>query len=121
MCTGRARLTTKAASEILIQRRLSTLTDSIGEYKLSMDVSLVKSSNNSADQLTQVLQRWLTDMRKDTEPMQQVCASSVGTLSPQQMVQVHRLSRHLGVKQTLYFARRIHLAMLKAAVRMAVN
>ena len=47
--TGKARVRTKAASEMLIQWRLDTIIKLVKEYALSMNVSLVKSSQNKAD------------------------------------------------------------------------
>ena len=56
--TDKARVRTKAASEMLIQRQLDTIIKLVKEYALSMNVSLVKSSQNKADRFTRVLQRW---------------------------------------------------------------
>ena len=56
--TGRARLTTKASSDILIRRRLATLTKTMKEYNLFVDVALDKSAVNRADSLTRVPQCW---------------------------------------------------------------
>ena len=55
--SGKARVRTKAASEMLIRRRLSTLHELAVEYGLMIDVALVKSHANRADPLTRVLQR----------------------------------------------------------------
>ena len=119
--TGRARLTTKAASEMLIRRRLNTLADLVSEYKLSIDVTLVRSNDNRADRLTRVPQRWITDGRKETEPVQRVCGAATTTMSPQEIAQVHRQSGHPGIRRTLYFSRRLDPTVSKAAVRMAVK
>ena len=55
--TGKARVRTKAANEMLIRRRLDTIIKLVKEYALSMNVSLVKSSQNKANRLTRVPQR----------------------------------------------------------------
>ena len=47
--TGKARVRTQAASEMLIRRRLDAIIKLVKEYALSMNVSLVKSSQNKAD------------------------------------------------------------------------
>ena len=52
--TGKTRVRTKAASEMLIRWRLDTIIKLVKEYALLMNVSLVKSSQNKADQLTRV-------------------------------------------------------------------
>ena len=56
-------------SEMLIQRRLATLTETIKKYNLSMDVVLVNSAVNRVDALTFVLERWLTVAQKESEPL----------------------------------------------------
>ena len=59
--TGRARVCTKAASAMLIRRRLNTLKDLVEEYHLTVDVTLVPSTLNLADRLTQ---RWFDAMKR---------------------------------------------------------
>ena len=59
--TIRAWLTTKASSEMLIQRQLAKLTET--EYNLSVDVALVKLAVNWADALTLVPHHWLLLLR----------------------------------------------------------
>ena len=79
--TGKARVRTKAASETLIQRRLDTIIKLVKEYVMSMNVSLVKSSQNKADRLTRVPQRWLDAIKRNTglvPPAYTVSVSSVG-------------------------------------------
>ena len=44
---------------------------------------------------------------KEIKPIQPVCAFAIGKLSPVQLTEIHQCSKHLGVKQTLYFACRI--------------
>lgn len=67
----------KAVNKILIRRRLDTLMKLVNEYVLSMDVTLVKSSQNKADQLTSVPQRWIDAIKRNTEPVQPTCTASV--------------------------------------------
>lgn len=56
---------TKAASEILIRRQLSTLKVLVKEYELTVAVTLVISTQNMADQLTRVPQQWFNMMKRD--------------------------------------------------------
>ena len=70
----KARIHTKASSEMLIRRRLNTIKELVEEYELAVDVELVRSQANRADQLTRVPQRWLDVLQKETEP---VCAASM--------------------------------------------
>ena len=46
--TGKVRVCNKAASELLIRRRLSTLKELVKEYVLTVDVTLVPSTQNIA-------------------------------------------------------------------------
>ena len=54
--TGKARVRTRAASEMLIRRWLDALASLVKEYGLSMDVALVRSDHNRAYSLTRVPQ-----------------------------------------------------------------
>ena len=57
--SGKMRLKTKAASEMLIRRRLSTLQMLTEEYELDLSVRCVASAANRSDTLTRVPQKWL--------------------------------------------------------------
>ena len=61
--TGRTRVRTKAATEMLIRRWLNTLKKLVEEYDLTVDVVLFPSNKNMADRLTRVPQRWFTAMK----------------------------------------------------------
>ena len=39
------------------------------DYELTVDVELIRSQVNQADQLTRVPQQWLDVLRKETEPV----------------------------------------------------
>ena len=69
--TGKARLKTKAASDLLIRRRLQLITSVADEYGLKIVVTLVPSENNKADSLTRLPNKWLKK-RDDGAP---VCAA----------------------------------------------
>ena len=119
--SGKTRIRTKAASEMLIRRRLSTLHELAAEYGLTIDVVLVRSHANRADPLTRVPQRWLDAIRKETEPTEPVCAASIEELDPGRIRTIHRSCGHPGVKRTLYFARLVSPKVSKAAVREVVR
>ena len=72
---GKARVRTRAASEMLIRRRLDALASQDKEYGLSVDAVLVRSEHNRADSLTRVTQQWLDLIKKAVEPPS--CASAV--------------------------------------------
>ena len=105
--TGKARVRTKAASEMLIRRRLDTIIKLVKEYALSMNVSSVKSRQNKADRLTRVPQRWLNAIKRNTGPVQPACTASVGSVELEQIKVVHRQSGHPCVRWTLYFVKQI--------------
>ena len=56
---------------------LDTIIKLVKEYALSMNVSFVKSSQNKADRLTRVPQRWLDAIKRNTGPVQPACTASV--------------------------------------------
>uniref|UniRef100_A0A5S6QMY9 RNase H domain-containing protein n=1 Tax=Trichuris muris TaxID=70415 RepID=A0A5S6QMY9_TRIMR len=55
--SGKSRLRTKAAGEMLIRRRVSTVLSLVKEYALQLTVHLVRSDANRADTLTRVPQK----------------------------------------------------------------
>ena len=87
--TGKAMVRTKVASEMLIRRRLDTIIKLVKEYALSVNMSLVKSSQNKADRLTRVPQRWLDAIKRNTEPVQPACTASVSSIGLDQIKIVH--------------------------------
>ena len=110
--SGKAKVRTKAASEMLIRRRLSPLRELAAEYGLTIDVALVKSHANRADPLTRVPQR---------NPLSQLCAASMGELDPARIRTIHRSCGHPGVKRTHYFVKLVSPEVSKAAVREVVR
>ena len=117
--TGKARVWTKAASPMLILRWLDMIIKLVKEYVLSMNVSLVKFSQNKADRLTRVPQRWLDAIKRNIGPVQPACTASVSSVGLDQIKIVHWQSGHLGVWRTLYFVKQIGVS--KAAVKTVVR
>ena len=93
--SSKARVRTKATSEMLIRRRLSTIKKLAAEYELCMDVTLETSNCNFADGLTRVPQKWYESMKKGDELAQPVCAASME--EPDKIAKIYHLSRHPGV------------------------
>ena len=119
--TGKARVRTREASEMLIRRRLDALASLVKEYGLSVDAVLVRSEHNRADSLTRVQQRWFDLARKAAEPP--YCESAV---SPSKhdfgwIRSIHHRSSHPGVRRTLYFIRLVDPTVSKASVRTVVR
>ena len=106
---------------MLIRRRLDAIIKLVKEYALLMNVSLVKSSQNKADRLTGVPQRWLDAIKRNTGPVLPACTASVSSFGLNQIKIVHRQSGHPGVRRTLYFVKQIAPGVSKAAVKTVVR
>ena len=117
--TGKARVCTKATSEMLIRRSLETIRKLVMEYNLSVDAVLVTSNCNLADRLTQVPQRWYDAMKKEAGPVPLLCAASVEVAG--KIREIHHNSGHPGVRQTCYFVQLTNPSVSKSAVRAVVK
>ena len=98
---GQRHLTTKVSSEMLIRMRLATLTETIKEYNLSVDVWLNWQSTEQMHWL--VLLRWLITVQKESEPLQLLCTASALSIALELIMSIHEQCGHLGIKWTLYF------------------
>ena len=58
--SGRSRLKTRAANEMLIRRRVEVVVQLVKEYDLDVTIELVPSRRNLADVLTRVPARWMS-------------------------------------------------------------
>ncbi|KFD49275.1 LOW QUALITY PROTEIN: hypothetical protein M513_09827 [Trichuris suis] len=56
--SGRTRLRTKAANELIIRPRLETVLSLVEEYELNLTIALVRSADNKADGFTIVPRHW---------------------------------------------------------------
>ena len=111
--SGKARLKTKAASEMLIRRRLETVKTIISEYSLQVKIELVPSADNRADILTRVPKRWLSPACSQT-----MCAAAVSELD---IATVHETSGHPGIRRTLRLCRRLDPTVDRKRVRSVVR
>lgn len=112
--SGKARLKTKAASELLIRRRLETLKNIVTEYDLDVQVRSVPSVENRADVLTRVPKRWLSS----SDRHQEVCA---GAVIEADIAAVHETSGHPGIRRTLHLCRRLDPSVTKKKVQQVVR
>lgn len=115
---GKSRLRTKAMSEMLVKRRVSTFTTVAAEYQMKVCVELVKSADNLADILTRVPERWLT-VDRAVSANEEVCAAmSAPLLMPtqEQLSDLHHRVGHPGIRRTLFFAKRQFPAVTRARV-----
>ena len=119
--TGKARVRTRAASEMLIRRRLDALANLVKEYGLSVDVALVRSELNRADILTRVSQRWFDLVKKAAEPPYCASAVSASEHDSEWIRSIHHRSGHPGVRRTLYFIWQVDPTVSKASVRTIVR
>jgi len=56
---ARSRVKTKGAAEMLVQRRLGVIRDTISEFGLNVSVQFVPTAENKANCMTRVPKRWL--------------------------------------------------------------
>lgn len=108
----RSRFRTKAASKMLIRRRIGIVTSMVEEYALQLTVTLVSSNGNKADSLTRVPQRWLKTHFPHPPPHTSSILSSVlqpmcAAAAESKIVEINNATGHLGVKRTLYFDKRV--------------
>ena len=114
--TGKSRLKTKAANEMLIRRRVAIVTALVEEYKLQVTVSLVPSHANKADSLTRVPEKWLREVGVPA-----ASGAVVENSLHDRIKQVHHEAGHPGVRRTLYFARRQDATVGRQQVRDVVR
>uniref|UniRef100_A0A5S6Q9E6 RNase H domain-containing protein n=1 Tax=Trichuris muris TaxID=70415 RepID=A0A5S6Q9E6_TRIMR len=86
--TGKARLRTKAAGEMLIRRRVDTIVSLVQECDLRLTVTLVKSAENKADSLTRVLSGWLRPRKVAARP---ICALTIEGDTKRHIEEVHHV------------------------------
>ena len=130
--SGKARLKTKAAGEMLIRRRLETIRCTVEEYNLDVSVHYVTSRENRADALTRVPQKWLSSA-SDESPLgvqissaeapvaADVAAVAASDDGQEEIQRIHTAAGHPGVRRTYYFCRRAGLAVTKSRVRAVVR
>ena len=118
---GRAQVRTKAASEILVQRRLMILQQLIHEYVLQVDVTFIALEQNLADELTQVPKRWLDLIKHRSNSSLLICTALTVQLTPEQIRAIHQQCGHSGIRCTTYFCHRICSSTTKAIVRSIVQ
>ena len=121
MLTRKARISTEAASQMLIRWRLDTLKSRVLEYDLTVSVTLVASYYNLANQLTRVPYRWYIKVKMVAEPSGQTCPATVSMINQQQIKDIHVQSRHLGIKRTLHFVRRVDPAAAKTEIKQVIK
>ncbi|XP_043215697.1 uncharacterized protein LOC122378555 [Amphibalanus amphitrite] len=134
--SGRARLRTRAAGEMLIRRRVDLIRQLANELELKVTVTLVRSEENLADALTRVPKEWLRDECEesrmsvtaddgagDSAARGQVVVGAGAADAVRSSVQsVHERAGHPGVRRTLFFARRdVSRDVTRALVRAVVT
>lgn len=99
---------TKGAAEILVKRRLGILKSMIQELGLNVNVKLVKSGENKADELTRIRKQWLA------------CNTEVASAAAEEVERLHR-DHHMGVERTWYLAKKIDSTVDKETVKKVVR
>ncbi|KRY25976.1 Pol polyprotein [Trichinella spiralis] len=116
--SGKARLKTKASGEMLIRRRVGMILSLVEEFGLELEVDLVKSACNKADELTRVPRRWL---KPSAAGPALVCAATADQGVERMIADVHHAMGHPGIRRTLYFARRTDPTVSKRQVRQVIS
>ncbi|KAK4306918.1 hypothetical protein Pmani_010324 [Petrolisthes manimaculis] len=106
---------------MLIRRRIDIILSLVNECGLALTVTLVPSIGNRADVLTRVPQSWLKMLAVGTVVLPSVCAAAAEPTTDKLVTEVHHSRGHPGVKQTLYFAKRVDPAVTKEQVCMVVS
>lgn len=112
--SGKARLKTRASSEMLIRRRVNTVKAIVAEYELNVDIALVPSHANAADVLTRVPQKWIKGF-DDHSSKPSICVVAC-SMPPQRLRDIHEQTGHQGVERTLFFTRKIDSNVPRSAV-----
>lgn len=110
---GDRKAKTHGLSEVLVRRRLFLIKSLLDECDLTVQVKLVSSANNKADQLTRVPQKWV---RREAE----ICSTAEDVES---VIQADHSIHHFGVDRTLYLVTRSHpgLKISRASVDSVVK
>lgn len=86
----------KGIGEALVRRRMQIIIETIISYDLDITITLVKSQDNKADQLTRVPKKWMK---------QDYCCSADTKLKEGNVIRDSHEEHHLGVNRTLYIAK----------------
>ena len=116
---GQIRECTKAPSEMLMCR-LATLRELATEYELDINVGLVKSHDNRADELTQIQWQWLEENHTVAEPKETMYAVTE-ELDVARIQDTHQSSGHPSVKRTQYFVKLVNPRVPRATVQTVVR
>ena len=111
------RVRMKAASDMLVCRRLLTLQLLIEEYGLVVYVNLTTSNKDLVDKFTHIPKRWLKMMKQEPP----TCPAFMDQLITEHIRAIHQKSRHLRVQCTTYFVRRVYPIEFKATVTSAIQ
>ena len=84
-------------------------------------MKLVKSCQNRVDNLIRVPRRWMDLLKEGKEPVLESCIMVGRRLDKDQVADIHHQSGHLGVKQTLYFARLVDPQVSKETANSVVK
>ena len=111
--TEEKRVHTKGAGEMIVKRRLGILKEFLQEFELELQVTIVPTEKNKADDLTRVNKAWLIYKKgEDEECADTFCAANLSEL--------HNC-HHMGVDRTLYLARKIDPEVTRGDVKRVVQ
>ena len=81
--TGRARVRTKATSEMLVRRNFTILQQLIREDGLQVGVTFIASEQNLTDELTRVPKKFFELIRHRSDSLPLMCAALTAQLPPE--------------------------------------
>ena len=111
--TEEKRIRTKGAAEMIVRRRLGFLRNLIDEFSLKVDITLVPTLKNKADELTRVSKKWLA-LGSGDPGGEDVCA---GVVDVEELHNMH----HVGVERTLFLARKVDPGVARGSVQRVVR
>src|SRR5678816_2021419 len=96
--SGKERIKTKGAAEILIKRRLATIKQLIEELGINLKLEFVPSEKNKADSISRIRRKWLIGEEN------KLINNNVCLLSFEELKELHN-RHHQGIEKTLFLAR----------------
>lgn len=108
-----------SSGEMLIRKRLQIL-EQVKEFALLVDITLVRLKQKKVNVITRVSWRWL-EIKNEVESVLQICAATSSGMKFSQIKKIHLHFRHLGVRQTTYYVRKITPSTTRNVIRSVIR
>ena len=122
----RCTLKSNGMSELLIKRRLGIFVDLVEAFSLSIQIRLIKSSENKADILTRVPSRWLRRSVQISAALSNTSNHFANSPENQEkqiekaITEIHEIA-HFGVHRTAYFVHQRFPSVDHSAIQKVVR